>query len=97
MQLTPPTASSAYQGITMFFHRQSSGPSLCKIAGGGLFLVEGVIYVPGGELVMSGTPGKEIGAVLALTASTQGTTAYTITGKGVPKLTDDSPSTYLVE
>jgi Flp pilus assembly protein TadG len=96
MQLTPP-AEGPFMGITFFMHRQTTGPAVVKIGGGGIFKVEGIIYVPSGELVMGGTPGKEIGAILALTAKTEGTTGYTITGKGVPKLTDEESSTYLVE
>jgi Flp pilus assembly protein TadG len=96
MSLTPP-AEGPFKGLTYFMHRQSTGPALCKIGGGGLFHVEGIIYVPSGELVMGGTPGKEIGAILVKTAQTEGTTGYTITGKGVPKLSDEISSVYLVE
>ena len=96
MSLTPP-AEGPFKGLTYFMHRQSTSPALCKIGGGGLFHVEGIIYVPSGELVMGGTPGKEIGAILVKTARTEGTTGYTITGKGVPKLSDEITSAYLVE
>lgn len=96
MTMTPPS-SGEFMGIAFFMHRETTGPAVVKIGGGGIFKVEGIIYVPGGELVLGGTPGKEIGAILAKTAKTEGTTGYTITGKGVPKLTDDIPSTYLVE
>jgi len=96
MQLTPPDAGQ-FMGITFFTHRQSDGPAVVKIGGGGIFKVEGIIYVPAGELVLGGTPGKEIGAILVFSAKTEGVTGYTITGKGVPKLSDDIPSNYLVE
>jgi len=96
MALTPPS-DGAFKGLTYFMHRQSSGSALCKIGGGGIFKVEGIIYVPSGELVMGGTPGKEIGAILVKTARTEGVTSYTITGKGVPKLSDEVTAAYLVQ
>jgi Flp pilus assembly protein TadG len=97
MQCTPPGEGSQFYGITLFMHRQSTGPSLCKIAGGGVFKLEGIAYVPSAELIMGGTPGKEIGAILAFKAKTEGTTSFTITGKGVPQLTDEPPAAFLVE
>jgi len=97
MQLTPPGEGSPFQGISLFTHRESTGSPLVKIAGGGLFKVEGIMYIPSGEIELSGTPGKEIGAILAYTATLHGTTSYTITGKGVPKLTDQAPTAFLVE
>lgn len=96
MNTTPP-AEGPFMGIAVFMHRQTTGPAVVKIGGGGLFKVEGIIYVPGGEVVLGGTPGKEIGAILANTLKMEGITGYTITGKGVPKLTDEESSTYLVE
>ncbi|HZL98732.1 MAG TPA: TadE/TadG family type IV pilus assembly protein [Planctomycetota bacterium] len=97
MQLTPPGASSPFYGVTIFMHRETTGTSVCKIGGGGDFKVEGIAYVPGGELVMGGTPGKELGGIIAFRASTDGTTGFLITGKGVPPLTSDPKSSYLVE
>jgi len=96
MELTP-ADSGPFEGITFFMHRESDGPVVCKIGGGGIFKVEGIIYIPSGELVLGGTPGKEIGAILVYSCKTDGVTGYTITGKGVPKLTDDIPAMYLVE
>lgn len=97
MQLTPPGTGDAFHGITLFMHRQTTGNSVCKIGGGGVFRLEGITYVPSGELVMAGTPGKELGAIIAFRASTAGTTGFLVTGKGVPPLSDEPPSAYLVE
>jgi Flp pilus assembly protein TadG len=84
MRITPPPKGDPFHGVSMFLHRNINKDAACKITGGGLFKVEGVIYVPSGELVMGGTPGKEIGAIVIDRASTQGTTSYFITGKGLP-------------
>lgn len=97
MQLTPPGVGQPFYGITMFFHRQTTGNSVCKIGGGGVFKCEGIVYVPSGELVMGGTPGKEIGGVLAFRASTNGTTGFIITGYGVPPMTTGPDTAFLVE
>jgi Flp pilus assembly protein TadG len=97
MELTPPGSSSPFYGVTMFFHRQTTGGSVAKIGGGGSFKVEGVAYVPNGELVMAGTPGKELGGFIAFTASTAGTTGFTVTGKGVPPWPSGPKSAFLVE
>ena len=98
MSLTPPD-SGPYFGITMFTHRFPSAGKLpkFKIGGGGAFLAEGVTYVPQGELVMGGIPGKEIGAIIAWQANTEGTTGFTITGAGIPPLTTGPDVAYLVE
>jgi Flp pilus assembly protein TadG len=96
MILTPPPKGDAFHGVSIFMHRNISKDGACRISGGGLFQVEGVIYVPSGELVMGGTPGKEIGAIIIDRAETNGTTAYYITGKGLPPPTGpDYP--FLVE
>ena len=97
MQLSPPPSSSPFYGVTMFFHRQTTGNSVAKIGGGGIFKVDGIVYVPRGELVMGGTPGKEMGGILAYRASTDGTTGYLITGKGVPPFGNGPKVAYLVE
>jgi Flp pilus assembly protein TadG len=83
MELTPPGIGDPFQGVTLFHHRQNTGTAECKISGGGLFKVEGFIYVPGGELIMGGTPGKEVGGMIVWTAKTEGTTGYIFTGKGL--------------
>jgi hypothetical protein len=88
--------SGPFQGVSMFHHRENTGPKESEISGGGLFQIEGLIYVPGGELVMGGVPGKEIGAIIVNTLTNAGTTGFNITGKGIPP----SPGpdyTYLVE
>jgi len=92
MTITPPD-SGPYFGITMFTHRFPSAGMLPKIklGGGGPFLVEGVTYAPKGELVMGGIPGKEIGAIVAWQANTEGTTGFTVTGADVPRLTPQDP------
>jgi len=97
MELTPPGSSSPFYGVTMFFHRQTTGGSVAKIGGGGSFKVEGIAYVPGGELVMAGTPGKELGGFIVYTASTAGTTGFTVTGKGVPPWPSGPKTAFLVE
>jgi len=97
MQLSPPGSSSPYFGITIFTHRQTAPSTKFKIGGGGLFRAEGVTYIPSGELVMGGIPGKEMGAIIAWRASTNGTTGFTITGLGIPPLTNEPPVAYLVE
>ena len=98
MTLSPPD-SGPYFGITMFTHRFPSGGKLpkFKIGGGGAFLAEGVTYVPMGELIMGGIPGKEMGAIIAWQANTEGTTGFTITGAGIPPLTTGPDVAYLVE
>jgi Flp pilus assembly protein TadG len=87
MALTPPGVGDPFQGVTVFHHRLNSGAAQSKISGGGLFKVEGFLYVPSGELIMGGTPGKEVGGMIVYTAKTEGTTGYVFTGKGltVPK------------
>jgi hypothetical protein len=90
------TKSGDYQGIAFFHHRQNGPGVQSKITGGGLFQVQGLIYVPGGELVMGGNPGKEIGAIIVNTLSNAGVTGFTITGKGIPPSEGDE-YTYLVE
>lgn len=97
MQLTPPGEASQFNGITMFTHRQSTAKSLVKLGGDGVLQLEGVVYVPKGELVMAGTPGHEIGAILAFAATNDGTTGFIITGKGVPQFSAEPPAAYLVE
>lgn len=98
MTVTPPD-SGPYFGITMFSHRFPSAGKLpkFKIGGGGIFKAEGVTYVPMGELVMGGIPGKEMGAIIAWQANTEGTTGFTITGSGIPPLTTGPDVAYLVE
>ena len=98
MTLTPPD-SGTFLGITMFSHRFPSGGKLpkYKIGGGGVFKAGGVTYVPKGELVMGGIPGKEMGAIIAWQANTEGTTGFTVTGAGIPPLTTGPDVAYLVE
>jgi len=97
MVMTPPGSSSPFYGVTLFFHRQTTGNSVCKIGGGGTFDVEGITYVPAGELVMGGTPGKELGGIIAWRASTNGTTGFTVTGKGLPPFPSGPKNAFLVE
>jgi Flp pilus assembly protein TadG len=97
MQLTPPGSTSLFYGVTIFMHRQTTGTTVAKIGGGGVFNVEGIVYVPGGELVMAGTPGKELGGIIAWQLDTDGTTGFTVTGKGVPPLMPGPKTVYLVE
>jgi Flp pilus assembly protein TadG len=97
MQITPPGEGSPFYGITMFMHRQTTGKSMCKLGGDGVLNLEGVVYVPGAEVTLAGTPGHEIGAILAFTAGNQGTTGFIITGKGVPQFSGMPPAAYLVE
>jgi Flp pilus assembly protein TadG len=97
MQVQAPGSSSPFYGVAMFFHRQTTGGSVAKIGGGGSFKVEGVAYVPNGELVMAGTPGKELGGIIAFRASTAGTTGFTVTGKGVPPWPSGPKTAFLVE
>jgi hypothetical protein len=97
MEIQAPGSSSPYYGVAMFFHRQTSGNSVAKIGGGGSFKVEGVAYVPNGELVMAGTPGKEFGGFIVYRASTAGVTGFTATGKGVPPWPSGPKNAFLVE
>jgi hypothetical protein len=88
MQMTP-TASGPFQGVALFHHRENDQgpkdwPADCKIGGGGLFQVEGYIYVPSGHFEMAGTPGKKIGGIITNTLDNNGTTGFFITGKGLP-------------
>ena len=97
MIMTPPGSSSPFYGVTLFFHRQTTGNNVCKIGGGGTFSVEGISYVPAAELVMGGTPGKELGGIIAWRASTNGTTGFTVTGKGLPPFPSGPKNAFLVE
>ena len=97
MQMTPPGSGDPFYGVTMFFHRQTTGGSVAKIGGGGSFKVEGVVYVPSGTLVMAGTPGKELGGIIAFRAETAGTTGFTVTGKGLPPWPSGPKTAFLVE
>jgi Flp pilus assembly protein TadG len=90
------TPTGPYQGIAFFHHRLNSGNSESKITGGGLFTVEGLIYIPAGELVLGGNPGKEIGAIIVGSMTNHGVTGFTITGKGIPP-SKGPEYTYLVE
>jgi Flp pilus assembly protein TadG len=80
----PDDLGNPLQGVALFSHRNNTGEPEAKITGGGLFKVEGVIYVPGGEVVMGGQPGKEIGAIICNSLTNAGTTGFIITGKGLP-------------
>jgi Flp pilus assembly protein TadG len=97
MQLTPPPAPDFFQGASIFFHRQITQPNACYIGGGGVFQVQGIIYVPGGGVVLAGTPGKEIGAIIADEVTTAGTAGFYINGKGVPSNMDAEQFTFLVQ
>jgi hypothetical protein len=97
MQLTPPTAPDFFKGASIFFHRQITQPMACKIGGGGLFQVQGIIYVPNSDVVLAGTPGKEIGAIIADEVTTAGTAGFYINGKGVPSNMDAEQFTFLVQ
>jgi Flp pilus assembly protein TadG len=83
MRLTPPALGDTFHGVTIFHHRQNNGAAESRISGDGLIDIEGWIYVPSGELIMGGGPGKEIGGMIVYTAKTEGTTGYTFTGKGL--------------
>jgi hypothetical protein len=96
MSVTAPT-SGLLEDIALFHHRQNTGASQCKITGGGAFVVRGFLYVPAGELVMGGGPGKSIGAIITNTLSNAGTTAFKITGCGIPEPDDIEAGTFLVE
>jgi hypothetical protein len=93
-------SSGEYQGIAFFHHRENKHPApkdpQSKITGGGLFQIEGLIYIPGGELVLGGNPGKEIGAIIVNSLANAGVTGFTITGKGIPP-SKGPEYTYLVE
>jgi Flp pilus assembly protein TadG len=97
MQLTPPAAPDFFKGATIFFHRQIVQANACKIGGGGLFQVQGIIYVPNSDVVLAGTPGKEIGAIIADEVTTAGTAGFYINGKGVPSNMDAEQFTFLVQ
>jgi hypothetical protein len=95
-RITPPGPGDPYQGIAFFVSRENTGDNFFKIGGGGDFKVEGTLYCANAQVVMGGTPGKEIGGIIAWQAETNGTTGYTITGKGV-KPSDGTPTAFLVE
>jgi hypothetical protein len=73
-----------FANIAFFHHRENTGEPESSIAGGGLLNVLGLIYVPGGELEIGGSPGKEIGGIIVNSLTNHGTTGFTITGKGIP-------------
>lgn len=97
MQIKPPGSTSPFYGISMFFHRQTTGGNVAKIGGGGAFNVTGITYVPSGELVMGGTPGKKLGGFIAFRASTNGTTGFIVTGEDLPPMPSGPKTAFLVE
>jgi Flp pilus assembly protein TadG len=79
-----PQLSGTYMGVTIFSHRQNSSNKAVSIGGGGIFDVAGTIYVAGGTLDMSGTPGKKIGRMVVNELAVSGTCGFTMTGINVP-------------
>lgn len=96
MAVTAPT-SGPLANIAMFHHRANTGSSQSKITGGGAFVIRGYLYVPGGEAVIGGGPGKAIGGLVVDRLSNSGTTSFAITGCGIPTDPDAPIGTYLVE
>jgi Flp pilus assembly protein TadG len=97
MTLTPPGAGDPFEGVSMFHHRDNDGNSESKLTGDGLLSIEGIIYVPSGEVVLGGTPGQEIGALWAAKVTTEGTTGFVFTGKGLPVNESNELYSYLVQ
>jgi Flp pilus assembly protein TadG len=96
MTLTP-QSSGTYQGVTLFCHRLNSGNKACSIGGGGIFDLQGTLYVPKGHLDMSGTPGKKIGSIIVNTLEVSGTCGFTITGIGIPPPPPQPEYVFLVQ
>ena len=96
MAVTAPT-TGPFAHIAMMHHRANSGSSQSKITGGGAFVIRGYLYVPTGEAVIGGGPGKAIGAMVVDRLSNAGTTSFTITGCGIPTDPSAPIGTYLVE
>jgi hypothetical protein len=96
LAVTAPT-SGPLANIAMFHHRANTGSAESKITGGGAFVIRGYLYVPGGEAVIGGGPGKAIGGLIVDRLSNAGTTSFSITGCGIPADPDALIGTYLVE
>ena len=96
LAVTAPT-SGPLKNIAIMHHRANNGSGQSKITGGGAFVIRGYLYVPTGEAVIGGGPGKAIGAMVVDRLSNSGTTSFTITGCGIPIDPAAPVGTYLVE
>jgi|KBSSwiStaDraftv2_1062776.scaffolds.fasta_scaffold25369_6 Flp pilus assembly protein TadG len=75
--LSPPDAG-AYEGLTIMFHRETTGGSVCNIGGGGAISFEGTLYCPKGEVDLGGTSGvQKFGQIVCWHLSCSGTPEIT--------------------
>ncbi|HEX5010624.1 MAG TPA: pilus assembly protein TadG-related protein [Planctomycetota bacterium] len=75
--LTPPVAGP-YEGLTVMFHRETTGGSVCSIGGGGAISFEGTLYCPKGEVDLGGTSGlQQFGQIVCWHLSCSGTPQIT--------------------
>ena len=75
--LSPPDAG-AYEGLTVMFHRQTTGGSVCNIGGLGSISFQGTLYCPVGEVELGGTSGvKQFGQIVCWHLSCSGTPEIT--------------------
>jgi Flp pilus assembly protein TadG len=96
MTLTP-EISGIYQGVSLWLHRQTVSSKACQIGGGGIFDLQGTLYVPKAKLDMSGTPGKKLGSIIVNTLNVSGTCGFTITGIGIPPPPPQPEYVFLVQ
>ena len=80
IDIGPPT-SGTYRGIGIFYDRDNT--TTCSISGGGVFDIEGTMYMKSGHLEMDGSVSRSIGRIIFNTQQLRGTGRYVITGKGV--------------
>ncbi len=74
-----------YAGITIFTHRENVKSGTCKITGGGKVDIGGIIYVPSGETVLSGSGESwQIGGLISDTLTLSGQSTYIIPGDLLP-------------
>jgi len=75
--LSPPSAGT-YEGLTVMFHRQTTGGSVCSIGGLGSISLEGTLYCPAGEVDLGGTSGmKQYGQIVCWHLACSGTPEIT--------------------
>jgi hypothetical protein len=99
-QITASTAGP-YQGIAQFHHRDgdlgSPGQHDATWGSGGTVVIEGMIYIPNGDIVLGGNTDKEFGALVCRWIEVSGDINYLITGKGIPFDMKAAEYTYLVD
>ena len=92
--LTPPS-SGAFEGLTLMAHRSTTGAKVLLLGGNGVLSCEGTLYVPSGEINLSGTGGAQsFGQLVSSTLTASGTSD--ITGLHIVPGTEGGGSVFLV-